>query len=171
MEHDVDFFDPKYIPVSENIHCCKKFCICDSSSGAYTMESEHGACIVVNEQNKKLQFVPVDKNIHLLNENGELLKSCDGMLYNAADRYEFIIFIELKSGMSIRNWRSDAINQLLSTVKIFIHNHDASRYNKKLCYASNAVHQIVRTIHQDELEDFAKHTNGFMLKIHYKVEV
>jgi len=171
MENNVDFFDPKYIPASENIRCCTKFYICDSISGAYTSLSEPGACIIVNEQSKKLQFVPVDKNIPLVNENSELLKSCDGMLYNAANRYECIIFIELKSGANIRNWRSDAISQLLSTVAIFIDNHDASRYNKKLCYASNAAHHIIRTICQNELEDFAKNTNGFMLKIHYKVEV
>ena len=171
MINNVDFFDPKYISVSENIRYCKKIYICDSGNGAYTSLSEHGDCIIVNEQQKKLQFVPVDKNIPLLNENGDKLKSCDGMLYNVSDRYEFIIFIELKSGANIRNWRSNAISQLLSTVKIFIHNHDASRYNKKRCYASNAVHQIVQTICQNELEDFATHTNGFMLKIHYKVEV
>jgi len=169
--NSIDFFDSKYIPLQEKTRNQQQFGICDSPTGAYTSLDDNYDCLVINQYQKEIQFIPIDHNIYFFNKNGKQLSSCDGMLYNKDEKYEFIIFIELKSGANIRNWRSDAINQLLSTVKIFIHNHDAGRYKKKQCYASNAVYQIVRTIHQNELDNFAEQTSGFILKINYEVEI
>ncbi len=169
--NNIDFFDSKYIPLQEKTRRHQRFGICDSPTGAHTSLTEPYDCMVINQYQKEIQFIPIDHNIPFFDVSGKQLSSCDGMLYNKDEKYEFIIFIELKSGTNIRNWRSDAINQLLSTVKIFIHNHDASRYNKKQCYASNAVNQIVRTIHQNELNNFAEQTSGFILKINYEVKI
>lgn|GEM_PF-894179 len=171
--NSIDFFDSEYIPSQEKTRNQQQFGICDSSTGAcaYTSLGAHYDCLVINQYQKAIQFIPIDHNIHFFDKNGKQLSSCDGMLYNKDEKYEFIIFIELKSGAHIRNWRSDAINQLLSTVKIFIHNHDAGRYKKKQCYASNALHQIVRTIHQNELDNFAEQTGGFIIKISYEVKI
>lgn len=167
----IDFFDSKYIPACEKTRKERKFGICDSSMGAYTSLDGNYDCLVINKHQKDIQFIPIDHNIPFFDKNGKQLSSCDGMLYNADYRYEFIVFIELKSGTNKRNWRSDAINQLLSTVRVFICNHDPNKFNKKKCYASNAVHQIIGKVYQNELNDFAEQTAGFILKINYEVVI
>ena len=169
--NSIDFFDSKYIPLQEKTRNQQQFGICDSPTGAYTSLDDNYDCLVINQYQKEIQFIPIDHNIYFFNKNGKQLSSCDGMLYNKDEKYEFIIFIELKSGLNIRNWRSDAKKQLLSTVKVFICNHDASKFTKKECYASNSVHQIIVRVRQNELNDFAEQTGGFIIKINYEVKI
>lgn len=169
--NSIDFFDPMYISPQEKTRKQQQFGICDSPTGAYTSLDDSYDCLVINKYQKEIQFTPIDHNIPFFDKNGKQLPSCDGMLYNKNDKYECIIFIELKSGLNLRNWRGAAKKQLLSTVKVFINNHDPDKFNKKRCYASNAVNEIIRNIHQNELQDFAGQTHGFILKINYEVEV
>lgn len=171
LMNSIDFFDSKYIPLQEKTRKQQQFGICDSPTGAYTSLGDNYDCLIINQYQKKIQFIPIDHNISFFDKNEKQLSSCDGMLYNKDDKYEFIIFIELKSGKNKRNWRSKAKKQLLSTVEIFICNHNPNKFNKKECYASNAAHQIISGVYQNELNNFAKQTAGFILKINYEVEI
>ncbi|MEL3908825.1 MAG: hypothetical protein P1P64_07455 [Treponemataceae bacterium] len=112
----------------------------------------------------------MDNNIPLCEENIKI-KACDGMLYNKNNTNDFIIFVELKSGKYLRNWRSNAIAQLKSTVKFFIKHHSLESYEntRKECYASNAKTEQVSIIQHNEMEKFKKATSGFILKIDYKI--
>lgn len=75
----------------------------------------------------------------------------------------------MKSGKNIRNWRAKAIKQLKTTAQYFVNNHQIKEFKRKECYASNKRCLVSCGIRHNELNDFAKDTSGFILKINYEI--
>ncbi len=110
------------------------FGICDGQKGvkAYTDVNNSSAWIatVKNEARIKLTFTAIDKCVikdHELRGKGR----CDGMLYSN----EHLYFIELKD--QSKNWISEAIEQLESTIQFFIAHHDIKKYKHKKAFVCN----------------------------------
>ena len=113
------------------------FGLCDEQDGkkAYTNTGDDSKWIatVKNDKNKSCVFTAIDKCI--IKDNEEVGRGrCDGLL--TAD--EHIFFIELKD--QARNWKTDAMQQLESTIQFFIENHDISVFKHKKAFACNKQH-------------------------------
>ena len=69
--NSIDFFDSEYIPSQEKTRNQQQFGICDSSTGAcaYTSLGAHYDCLVINQYQKAIQFIPIDHNIHFFDKN------------------------------------------------------------------------------------------------------
>lgn len=170
MDNKINFFSDMFI---KEPACSKStIYIYDSKKFSYTVGFQNNdcVCVVKNDENKLIQFIPVDKNIVFKTDN-EQTKSCDGMLYNKKEISDFIIFVELKSGKNIRNWRAKAIKQLKTTAQYFVNNHQIKEFKRKECYASNKRCLVSCRIRHNELNDFAKDTSGFILRINYCIKL
>ncbi len=113
------------------------FGLCDHQDGAkaYTNVNDHSLWIaeVKNDKNIQLIFTAIDKCV--IKDNEEVGRGrCDGMLTSQ----EHIYFVELKNQRG--NWIADAINQLESTIRFFIANHDITVYKYKKAFACNKKH-------------------------------
>jgi len=125
----MDFFD---VTCQEAEINSSLFGICDDQYGsrAYTNtdDSIKWIAAVKNVRNKNLVFTAIDKCV--IKDGEEFGRGrCDGMLTSD----EHIYFIELKEGSS--DWKIKAIEQLESTVKFFISNHDINVYKHKKAFA------------------------------------
>lgn len=114
------------------------FGLCDDKNGqkAYTNTTDSTKWIgtVKNDNQKQLTFTAIDKCIIKDNE----LKGkgrCDGMLTSN----EQIFFIELKDQQ--KDWITDSIEQLESTIQLFIESHDISNFKHKKAFACNKKHR------------------------------
>jgi hypothetical protein len=75
---------------------------------------------------------------------------------------EHIYFVELKDQR--KDWISDSITQLESTIQFFIENHDATIYKHKKAFACNKKHPQFQKI-DNELNLRFFRTYGFRLGI------
>jgi hypothetical protein len=127
----MNFFEPACQEPPINI---KLFGLCDDQNGAkaYTNVTDRTKWIacVKNDNAKKLVFTAIDKCV--IKDNEEVGRGrCDGMITSD----EHIFFIELKN--ELKGWIPNAIEQLESTVKFFIANHDIKLFKHKKAYACN----------------------------------
>lgn len=160
----MDFFDSacQEPPIDE-----KLFGICDDEKGekAYTNVTDKDSWIatVKNDNARNLTFTAVDKCI--LKDFEESGKGrCDGMLTSSDHLY----FIELKN--ESRSWVPDAINQLESTIILFIEEHDVSVFRHKKAFACNKRHRRFREIdNETNLRFFRKY--GFRLDVQAEIIV
>lgn len=110
------------------------FGLCDDMTGAkaYTSTTEISKWIatVKNDNNKSLVFTAIDKCI-IKDYEYPSQGRCDGMLTSDVHIY----FIELKD--QTKGWISDAVEQLKSTVELFISSHDINIYKHKKAFACN----------------------------------
>ena len=115
------------------------------------------------------QFVPVDHNIIIRRVNGDLEKSCDGMLYYGGDRRN-IFFVELKDRSS--NWINDAVEQLERTISIFNAKYPPASFGKKRAYAANRQHlSYHNSSSYRELSDTFRNKNHFGLCISGTIDI
>jgi hypothetical protein len=137
------------------------FGLCDDQNGtkAYTNTDDSNMWIatVRNYKNKSIVFTAIDKCI--IKDNEERGRGrCDGMLTTS----EHIYFVELKN--QAKDWISDSIEQLESTIQFFIGNHDISKYKHKKAFACNKQHK-----HFQEMEN--ELNKNFFRKYKVRIDV
>ena len=152
----MDFFNAacQEPPIKE-----KLFGICDDENGekAYTNTDDNLKWIatVKNEKQKELVFTAIDKCV-IKDDEQQGRGRCDGMLTSS----ELIYFIELKN--KARSRIIDAIDQLESTIKFFIENHDTSKFRHKKAFTCNKHHKPFKVI-DNELNSRFFRTYGFRI--------
>ncbi len=135
------------------------FGLCDKQDGniAYTDSLNPGDWIatVKNDSGIALTFTAIDKCV--IKDGEEPGRGrCDGMLTSNRHLY----FVELKDQM--KNWKTDAIAQLESTIQFFKAHHDVTAYRFKKAFACNKKHPRFQEIEQElNLRFFRKY--GFRI--------
>ena len=119
------------------------FGLCDDQNGtkAYSNinDSSKWIATVKNSNKKSVAFTAIDKCV--IKDNEQIGRGrCDGMLTSS----EFIYFVELKD--ENKNWISDAIEQLESTIQFFMANHNIDVYKHKKAFACNKQHNHFQEI-------------------------
>lgn len=129
----IDFFHFKW--VTEPSLSEERFGIIDDGELSYTKrdgsEDEWDA-LVLNLQEKEVQFVPIDHNI-LVYESGNERSMCDGLLYTL--EHDYVSFIEIKNRRE--NWIEEAIGQLESTIQVFVASHSDIAKGNRYAFACN----------------------------------
>lgn len=143
------------------------FGICDDQNGSKAYVNLNNPTIwiatVRNNRNVSLTFTAIDNCVILMNQEPNRGR-CDGMLTSI----EHLFFIELKNQKE--HWREHAINQLESTIKFFLANHDASAYKHKKVFACNKKHGRFQTI-DNELSKYFFTTYKFRIDIQSSILV
>jgi hypothetical protein len=121
------------------------FGLCDDQNGtkAYTNIDNPAKWIatVKNDYHVNLVFTAIDKCVIKDNEEAERGR-CDGMLTSEGKNH--IYFVELKD--EAKNWITNAIEQLESTIRFFIENHDITVFKHKKAFACNKQHSRFQVI-------------------------
>jgi hypothetical protein len=145
----MNFYDSAYqeLPTTDAL-----FGLCDDRKGrvAYIDKTNRNKWIAIihNKKNINLLFTAIDKGVIKDDEEPERGR-CDGMLASN----EHIYFVELKDQR--KNWISDSITQLESTIQFFIANHDIAIYKHKKAFACNKRHpQFKKTENELNLHFF-----------------
>jgi hypothetical protein len=127
---------------------------------------------VENAQGVSIRFIPVDKNIPIVSNAGLQLKACDGMLTLEADKTVLLFFVELKTGKTRnkKQWISDGIDQLTSTIHEFSLRHADLSIHDRRAYICNSRHPLQREFSHERSQRFLDNT-GFLLKIDHLVRV
>lgn len=139
----------------EEVKYDKLLGICDPEGEvpAYTssVNSAEGKWIATIQNVKKVgvQFVSVDKNIPIYRANGDMEKTCDGMILYGKN----ISFVELKD-VRIGGWLSEAIRQLTTTIEIFNRNHNYRDFEKRYAYPANCRHPQFQCSCREQLQEF-----------------
>ena len=147
----INFFDNAYL--TEQARTDSLFGICDAGSLAYTTnegEEANWVAVVANDDNRRLQFVPVDHNIIVKDDDGNERSQCEGMLYSVDNTW--LIFVELKEVR--KGWHNKPLEQLESTIQLFLQNHDYTLYPKRFAYAINRKHPNFAYSHKEEMQTF-----------------
>ena len=150
----INFFDISYC--EENPRIQVEFGIYDPGNNQpalTTLEKEHFQATVHNPYRHPLQFVPIDHNITILRDNGDMDNIGDGMIYHDT---EFLSFVELKDKMS--DWVREAVDQLSTTIKHFDVNHDHSVFKRRYAYAANSKHPLFHRSFKETIQQFRKQT-------------
>jgi len=132
----IDFFQGACQEIQLN-NCL--FGICDDQNGlkAYTSltYNEKWIAKVRNENNKEIVFTAIDNCISIIDENGNMVKRCDGML----TYFENVVFVELKDKNA--DWISQAVHQLETTIKYFLNTpENILKFTHKRAFACNRQH-------------------------------
>ena len=129
--------------------------VCDPEGEAPAYTSSLNDCedkwiaTIQNIKRKGIQFVPVDKNILVYRANGDMEKTCDGMILYDRDRS----FVELKD-VRVGGWLSEAISQLVTTIEIFNRNHNYRDFEKRYAYPANCRHPQFQCSCREQLQEF-----------------
>ena len=156
---EVDFFDPQY--VKEPPRTDPEFGICDKDGISFTLtdgDPDKWVAVVHNETQAECQYVPVDHNIVVRNKRGEERSMCDGMLYKTD--LSWLSFIELKEVR--KGWKSKPLEQLESTVQVFLASHDPNSFGHRFAYAVNRRHPRFAYSRKEEMQTF-RNKYGFSL--------
>lgn len=158
------FFDAKYI--LESSRACERFGICDTPRGAYSTDEceETWEAVVVNKEFREVQFVPVDHNMEFRDANGDLLSTCDGMLFTKDNRY--LIFVEIKDIR--KGWMSEPKLQLASTIQLFRDEVPTDDYEMHLAYVANRNHPNFQFSRKQEMQEFY---NIYKFRLIYLYEI
>lgn len=166
----VDFFSPDYQRVTGI--SLSEFGIDDAveqgNAGgvAYLVTSDYAEsnAIVSNKSDIPLTFEPLDHNIVIHPTSGETYSLCDCMLYNR----KHLCFIELK--VKGKNWLSEAVRQLESTIELFRANHKFDAYPKRSAYAANKRHPQFQYSRKELMQTFRNRYQCY-LRIQRNVEI
>ena len=155
MKHN--FFDAKFF--KEEIKTDQLLGICDpeGDSCAYTSSERNGPdswCATIHNPNRKrIRFIAIDKNMNILRSHGELESTCDGMVY-ASDTRE-LSFVELKK-YHTGGAMSAAVEQLKSTLELFLASHNYKDYKSRMAYACNPVRPYFKPSYREFSREFRK---------------
>lgn len=164
----INFFDNSYCLEGSRLQV--EFGVYDPGNNQpafTTLERELFQATVLNPNSHPLQFVPIDHNITILRDNGEMGNICDGMIYHDS---EFLSFVELKDKMS--GWVREAVGQLRTTIKHFEINHNNSTIKRRYAYAVNSRHPRFHCSYKETIQRFRKDTQfnlrfGTIIKVDY----
>lgn len=166
----IDFLNS---PCKESPRDNEEFGICDDEEGkvAYTDiedESKWNAK-VVNEENKSITFTPIDHCDAMKitkQDSTDLESTCDGLLTFDDSLY----LVELKNQRA--DWKPEAKNQLLNTIKFINHYNPDYPFKKKKAYACNKKKKKNQfsTSSNAESRDFFNKT-GFRLDTQYEIKI
>ncbi len=129
--------------------------ICDPEGEfpAYTSSANDSTnkwiATIQNDKKMGVQFVPIDKNILIYRTNGDMEKTCDGMILYG----QSISFVELKD-VHIGGWLSEAIRQLTTTIEMFNQNHNYRDFEKRYAYPANCRHPQFQCSCRERLQEF-----------------
>lgn len=139
-----------------------RFGLHDPQDGGVAHIDESGAvlwnCVVLNPLAFECLFTAIDNCIELLDDDGNLKRSCDGMLTYK----NHVILVELKHRVS--NWIPTGIDQLRKTIELFMEGRSAADFGKKIAVLANSKHPQFKVGHQSTMEKFRQET-GFRLLI------
>lgn len=109
------------------------FGLCDdpppSNNPAYIDENDIDKWIglVDNPTLKSVDFFAIDKCVKVVRSDGTLEKRCDGILNYDTN----LIFVELKDRK--KDWATDGMQQIETTIRVFTANHNIASYNVSAC--------------------------------------
>lgn len=145
--------------------------LCDpeGEQPAYSTSTKDGpdkwAATVENKKNKPVQFVPIDKNIKVYRANGDLESTCDGMLL--FDNDKSIYLVELKD-VSVPGWAATALEQVVSTIQIFLANYDYRDFGRRRAYLANRRHPWFHVSYRSRLQEFK---NKYHFQLYPQAEI
>lgn len=153
-----NFFE--YARDEDIIEECPCFGICDNPDEhpafiSYNRTSHIWVATVSNPELKRIQFLPVDKHIPMVRQDGTEAKRCDAILltHPVHDR-ETIVFIELKDAKNADIHY--AINQLKETIEAFSKYHRLTPYKKRLAYVANRRHPQAHRARTRDIQKFRR---------------
>lgn len=123
--------------------------ICDDEAGNPVYweldlsKKENWGAVVENKDELDLSLTAVDKCV-LKDEEYEGLARCDAMLRSS----KHLFFVELKNQR--KRWQKEAIEQLASTIELFLKYHDAAGFQHKKAYACNRKHPHFHVIDHEQ---------------------
>ncbi len=154
----------EYAREEDIVHEVALFGICDSPGEdpafiSYDQNTDEWIAEVKNSQQKKIQFLPVDKHIPLFRQDGAELKRCDAMLLTSRlQTKDIIIFVELKDvkQSQVSGARNYAVNQLRETIEAFSKGQDLHSYKERYAYAVNRIHPFANKANTRDIYEFRK---------------
>lgn len=162
----VNFFDEKHV---REICSIPEFGLCDGDNEkkepAYICcekdkEGSWGA-IITNSYCTEITFLAVDNNISIIQDDGKMVRRCDGILFAQYGTQKSICFVELKERTDRQNktWRKDGVEQLISTIKAFKDNHNINQYFLRRAFVCNRKRPNYAYSNREELDEFRKEYN------------
>lgn len=146
----VDFFSSKCQTITKEI----SFGICDNDDSNPAFLDFDNPTIwiakISNQKSKEIIFTAIDNCVEIKRKNNEMENRCDTML-----EYENnIVFIELKNKRA--DWIEEGINQIETTLKVFIENNDEYFKNLKTkrAFVTNRKHPNFHTIENETMKRF-----------------
>lgn len=164
----INFFDPAF--QTEAARSDSEFGIFDPGNNLpaiTTKDTNLYQAVVKNPQCHALQFVAVDHNMGIQRPNGDTESTCDGMMY---DDHQYISFVELKD--KDHGWASEAVEQLKTTIGIFVVNHRIEDYQRHFAYAVNTQHPAFNRSFKQLMQQFKAETKfvlrfGTIINVNY----
>lgn len=142
--------------------------IADSNVPAFATVSKEETWIacVRNPGLKRIQVVGVDRNQYFSEILNRSQKKCDVFLYYKDKPYDFVVFVELKTGRNAIKWVHKAKEQLLSTIQRFVDCHQDILHAilVRKAYAANSVDHATVVPRQNDIEDFFELGFDFYVK-------
>ncbi|MBC6994362.1 hypothetical protein QWY85_01405 [Neolewinella lacunae] len=140
----------------------ERFGLHDPQDGGAAYIDESGQvvwnCVVLNPAAFPCVFTAIDHCIEIVDQDGNLKRSCDGMLTYKGH----VILVELKHRGS--DWISLGVDQLRQTTVLLMEGRNAADFRKKLAVLANSKHPQFKFGHQSTMEQFRQET-GFRLLI------
>lgn len=172
---NVNFFDSCYR--HEPVKHDRLLGVCDphGNAPAYTTATREGKdkwiAEIYNPCQIGVQFVAVDNNMRLHDDNGNQRKACDGMiLYPLTSKddknkvSENVCFVELKDWID-GGWLTKATEQLKETIEIFNANHNYKDFRHREAYAVNRRHPRLNSAHKDKMQKFRNETHFRLIPV------
>lgn len=103
-----------------------------------------------NAKGKEFVFVPIDHNMYIYRNDGNLDSTCDGMVL--VRELSLLAFVELKDVR--KGGMVEAIGQLRHTIELFEQNHQYDIFKIRRAYAANIAHPQFHYNMKDEIEKF-----------------
>lgn len=114
------------------------FGICDNQNGTPafidTATPTQWIAKAENVNSINVKLTAIDNCISVLRPDGNMDSRCDAMLTYTDN----IVFVELKNQRA--DWITDAVNQIETTIKHFLANHDLNIFKHKRAFAVNKKH-------------------------------
>lgn len=158
---DVDFFAEANL--TEAARTDTVAYLIDKEPACTTLEQgPYRQVTIKNPLGLSYQFVPIDHNIVIYRDNGEMASTCDGMLHYGGRKNVFFVELKDRSG----DWIDDAVSQLGNTIEIFSQQHPHNTLGKKRAYAANRQHLAYQS-NSSHKELYDKFRN----KYHYRLSI
>lgn len=160
----INFFAEKHF--TEPVKSDRLSGICDPKNGkcAYTTSDKNNTdkwcATVINPTEKSFRFVPIDNNIDIRHENNDKVSLCDGMLY--VPKSSELSFVELKD-YHTGSYIAYAEQQLLSTLKFFLANHNYKDFNNRRAFICNPQRPNFAVSSRERISEFFKKTHFRLL--------